>query len=302
MKRFALLVILLVLSAAPMVKAEDKTIELKVGEHIALADLVVPDDANLKDGVVLITHGTMAHKDMELIGALQSALAENGIPSLAHTLTLGQDRREGMFPCTAIHSHLNENALKEIDAWVDWLGKQGAGPITLVGHSRGGEQVASYAKENENKVAKVVLVAATSSGAKERQKKSYQEKYGVDLDKFAEKAAELTKEGKFSEVIDLPGFLSCPASKVQAQTITSYYGPDAGKGAVRLIDQLKQPVLVIAGSKDQIVPDLADEVRPKADGKKVILDVIEDADHFFLDFYADDAGEKIASFVRGETE
>ena len=65
--------------------AGSKTIELEINGLVAQADLVVPDGGSIKERIILITHGTLAHKDMELVEALQTVLADRGLPSLAHT-------------------------------------------------------------------------------------------------------------------------------------------------------------------------------------------------------------------------
>lgn len=291
-------VVALLIFSLHAAQAEEKTIELKVGTNTALADLVTPDDGSIKDGVVLITHGTMAHKDMELIDAIQTALAEQGVASLAHTLTLGEDSRKGMFPCDKMHTHLHENALNEINAWIKWLETQGAGPITLMGHSRGGAQAAAYLKQAAKQDHKLVLLASMTSGYLQRQESSFQEKHGKDLNEFVKKSAALVKADKGSEILDLPGFLHCAKSKVSAQTFYSYYGPEAVTGSVEIASALPAPVLIIAGSKDTVVPDLAEKAKKIANGKNRFFELIEDADHFFLDFYAEDAAEKIASFVQ----
>ena len=43
--------------------------------------------------VVLLTHGTLTHRGMEIIAGLQAMLAERGLSSLAINLSLGLDDR-----------------------------------------------------------------------------------------------------------------------------------------------------------------------------------------------------------------
>lgn len=288
---------LLLLSSAGL-RAETRMVELQMSGVTALADLVVPDNGSIKNGVILITHGTLAHKDMELVEALQSALAERGVATLAHTLTLGVDRRKGMYDCTAPHTHRHEDAVNEIDAWIAWLKGQGAGPLTVLGHSRGGTQTAWFASERAGpEVARAVLIAPLTAVSQDSAATGYRKQFKADLTPILDKAKALAAAGKGSEMMELPGFIYCPDAKVRASSVVSYYGEEPRQGTTTLLPRLKMPALVIAASKDTVVPNLVERVKPIADGKKIRLEVIEDADHLFLDFYAEDAADLIAAFV-----
>lgn len=63
-------------------------------------------------------------------------------------LTNRKDRGEDMYDCAKPHRHRLVDALDEIAAWVDWLKQRGASDIVLLGHSRGGNQAAWYAKHS----------------------------------------------------------------------------------------------------------------------------------------------------------
>ena len=138
------LVILLFLGPTTPVGAEPREVMIEVSGRTVLGDLVLADGKAIGDGVVVLVHGTFAHKDMELIETLQTALAERGRSSLAVTLSLGLDRRRGMYDCTVPIVHRYDDTNAEIAAWMGWLKQQGAGPVTLLGHSRGGAQTALY--------------------------------------------------------------------------------------------------------------------------------------------------------------
>ena len=277
---------------------EARELELPYDGLTLLGDLVVPDDGALEGGIVLITHGTLAHKDMELVEALQGVLAERGVASLAHTLSLGLDRRRGMYDCAVPHRYLHEDALGEIAAWADWLRARGAGPITVLGHSRGGNQVAWYAAARADaRIARVVLLApATGSSAQDRES-NYRARFGAELFPVLAKAQALTAEGKGEVMMKVPGFLYCADAEASAASLVSVYGPEPRRDTPVLIPKIAQPTLVIAGSADTVVPDIAERARPLADGVQVRLAVIEDADHMFLDFYTEDVADLIAEFV-----
>jgi predicted alpha/beta-hydrolase family hydrolase len=290
------IVMLLLFSGGSL--ADTRAITLQIKGTTALADLVVPINGSIKKGVLVITHGTQAHKDLELVDALQKALAERGIASLAHTLTLGINKRKGIYDCRKPHTHKHEDALDEIGAWLGWLKGQGAGPVMLLGHSRGGNQTAWYALERGGDVVKKIILMAPATGSSpNRAARSYQARYKADLDQIIQDAKALVSAGKPQEMMSLPGFLYCPDAKVQAGSIVSYYVEDPRRDTPSLLPKLKVPVLVIAGSGDSVVPDVVKRVKPLADGKKIKLEVIDGADHFFLDFYVEDAADLIAAFI-----
>lgn len=292
----------LIIGMAPgrPVHAGSKTVELKINGLVALADLVVPDGGSIYERVVLITHGNLAHKDMELVDALQNALAGNGVASLAHNLTLGIDKREGMYDCAIPHTHKHEDALDEIGAWLGWLKGQGAGPVMLLGHSRGGNQAAWFAAERGGGVVKkiVLLAPATRRSGSDSAAERYRARYKADRAVIVKDARALVSSGKSKKLMRLPGFSFCPDATAEAGAVVSYYGGDPRGDTPYLLPKLKMPVLVIAGSADTVVPDLVERVKPLADGKKIDLKVIEGAGHMFLDFYVEDAAELIAGFVK----
>ena len=59
------------------------------------------------------------------------------------------------------------------------------------------------------------------------------------------------------------------------------------------------PVLVIGGSEDTVVPDLESDFESLADQENVTVEVIDGADHFFRDLYADDVAIMIVDLIEG---
>jgi alpha/beta superfamily hydrolase len=58
-------------------------------------------------------------------------------------------------------------------------------------------------------------------------------------------------------------------------------------------------VLVIAGSEDDTVKGLVEKTQPLADGKRVQLKVVDGADHFFRDLYAEDVADAVQAMLDG---
>jgi len=143
---------------APAALAE----EVKL-EHDGLtlnANLETTGDDWAAGPVLLMTHGTLAHGRMEIMATLQPLLQEYGISSLAITLGLGLDDRHGMYDCQTPHNHRHADAVEEIGVWLGWLTEQGAENVSLLGHSRGGNQTTWFATTHGSApFDKVILIA-----------------------------------------------------------------------------------------------------------------------------------------------
>ena len=257
------------------------------------ANLETASDDWQKGPVVLMTHGTLAHGGMEIMQALQAALKDRGISSLSITLSLGLDNRQGMYDCKTPHTHRHTDAVDEIGAWLGWLQSQGVAKAALLGHSRSGNQVArSVLARPDAPVAAVILIAPQIWSA-DATAKDYEKRYGKPLAAPLARAQQLVAEGKENAMLEHVDFLFCPDTSVTAATFLSYYAPDERFDTPRLIPEIKPPVLVIAGSEDQVMKGLVDKVRPLADGQRVQLEVIDGAAHFFRDLYAEDVADAI---------
>lgn len=242
----------------------------------------------LSDGVALLVHGTLAHADMEIIATLRSLLAERGLNSLAITLSLGISERSGMYDCKTPHRHRHHDAVAEIAAWREWLVAQDAGPITLVGHSRGGNQAARFALRHAEALHALVLIAPSTFDAA-RVANRYQAANGVSLQQVIERAQSTSEDGWLDNV----GFLYCGRSRVTATSFLSYYRDDGLRDTPALLPKLAVPTLVIAGSEDTTVADVAQRSLAHLDDTHRLL-VIDGADHFFRDLFAEDVADAIA--------
>jgi len=279
--------------------AHGEGVSIKSPDGLTLnANLELADGKTMADGVVLLTHGTLAHNKMEIIVSLQKLLAERDISSLAPTLGLGVDNRTGMYDCTVPATHKHSDAMVEIGQWLNWLKGQGVSDVVLAGHSRGGNQTAWFAaRENDPVVSKVVLVAPATWDAKAAAK-GFEKTHKQPLTKVFGEAQAMADAGKGAEFMKGVGVLYCPGADVTADSFISYYEKDERMHTPTLLPMIAKPVLVVAGSADTVVEGLIEAVEPMADGEKIELAVVEDADHFFLDFYAEDAADAIAEFIQ----
>jgi len=278
-------------------QAEDVSLKNAAGLGLG-ANLELADGKSVADGVVMLTHGTLAHNKMEIIANLQKLLAERGVSTLAPTLSLGVDSRTGMYDCKVPSTHKHSDAMVEIGLWLGWLKDHGAKDVVLAGHSRGGNQTAWFAaRENDPVVSKVVLIAPATWDA-QKAAQGFEKTHKQPLAKVYAEAEALVAAGKGAELMKGVGVLYCPGADVAADSFVDYYTEDERRHTPNLLALIKVPVLVIAGSKDTVVAGLIEAVEPMADGEKIQLAVVDEADHFFLDFYIEDAADAIAEFIQ----
>ena len=289
----------LLLLAMPVGAAEQE-LELSVGGRTTLATLRTPAGMMPDTPLVVMTHGTLAHKDMEIIQGVAKALEQRGIASLAHTLSLGLDLRKGMYDCARRHDYVAEDAVSEIGAWTN-RAKAISRLVFAFGHSRGGNQVARYLAASQHpSVAGAVLLAPVTAKAEASLRASYAQSYGKPLEPLLEQATKAAEAGRGGEWMDVPGFIYCRNAVVTARAFVSFYGADANEDTAALVARVKLPVLVLAATKDSVVPDVAATFASIADASRgrVQLDEIEDADHFFRDLFAEDVADRIVEFTK----
>lgn len=261
------------------------------------ADLALAPSRTLADGVILITHGSLAHRDMEMLVAFRHLLRDKGYNTLAINLSLGVDKRHGMYDCTTTHRHTNEDAVAEIGSWVGWLKKQGVSRVALLGHSRGGAQTALYAAEHDSPQLKAVVLLAPPT-IKNVDPDGYQQRYNKPLKPILERARKLVKQGKGSTVLSNTDMIICPKANVTAASFVSYYDQDTRLDTPYLLPKIGKPTLVIVAGSDEVVVGLEKVVAPLADGKNLHMQVLPGADHFFRDLHAEDAVEAIRVFLK----
>ena len=157
--RLPLLIVLLVASSS--ILAREITID-----HNGLAvngELTLAKDSNLAKGVILLVHGGFAHRDLENLVYLRSLLGDRGYSTLAINLSYEINNRHGMPDCNITHRHRQQDVVGEIETWINWLKKQGAKNITILGHSRGGAQVALYASRQPDPLVKRLVLLAPAT-------------------------------------------------------------------------------------------------------------------------------------------
>jgi pimeloyl-ACP methyl ester carboxylesterase len=273
----------LALAASPVLAAAEP-VQIKPSLTRLNANLELPEGKKLAgENVVVLVHGTLSHDRQETMAALQKNLRDRGVASLAITLSLGIDDRQGPRACDVVHDYALAGAQREIRLWIEWLNAQRAKSIDLLGFSRGGAQVAAMGPELPT-VRRIVLVAPTFATALE-QAAIYERTFGHPLAPEMEAAR---KEPLQKRTVD---FLTCKQAPVLNATFLDAYT----ELPPRLAAKTGHPTLVVVAGKDEVVPDLGG--RLPSDIRPVVID---GASHFFPDLYGEEAADVIAKFLTAD--
>ena len=296
MMRLVITVFLSVFLVATHASAEKVQISAKNGLKLN-ANLVLADGKSLSDGVALITHGTLAHNGMEIIVAIQELLSERGISSLAHSLALGISNRTGMYDCAKPHTHKNTDFLDEISLWLDWLEQKGAIDITIVGHSRGGNQVAWYAGSKDRASISRVVLVAPGTWSPDKSANGFKKAHKAELKDVLSRAEAMVAAGKGGEMMKGVGLLYCPGADATAESFISYYATDMRRDTPTVIPNITKPTLLVIASEDTVNPEMHEAAKPFVKSGKIEMVVIDGAGHFFRDLYGDDAADAMEEFI-----
>jgi len=293
---FTLAVLLAALFTALALPAWAEEVKIKHYGLTLNANLNVAPGKSLADGVVLMLHGTLAHKDMEIMKAQQEMLIERGINNLAFNQSYAQNDRRGMNDCAGPHRQRVAGELKQISVWVDWLKAKGATSITVWGHSRGGNHMARYAADKPDAAVKRAVLVGPGTGPQG----GGAEVYNKDLLQVLEKARALVKAGKGDTLMQGVDFIYCKNTTVAAATFVDYYRPNLDRDTPSVIKRVKMPVLAIVGENDRVSPKFAGRMKGTTQANVKFV-MVEEAGHFFRDLLGEDLADAVAEFVGGSS-
>ena len=277
--------------------AESKEVKQTYNGQTLNAKLTLTDDA-YEGPMVLLLHGTLTSNERSTYAHLQDNLKAYGISSLSINLSLGVDDRHGEYDCAVTHTHKHTDALKELDVWMSWLENKGADSITLMAHSRGGNQAAWYASEAQRPSLKHLVLIAPAT-AEQQSPADYKKKYGVALQSVLDKAQALVKQGKGETVMKGVDFIYCEDANVTAEAFLDYYAQRPQFDTPTLLKNPAVPTLVIMGSEDNVVADLPEKIAPVADSQELVSTVtLDGAGHFFRDFFNEDIAIETEQFIQ----
>ena len=291
------LIVLVLMLTNPSAYAEE--IALPYKGLTLLANLETTGDDWRKGPVVLLLHGTIAHGRMEIMSGLQTALKDRGVTTLSPTLSLNLDRREGMYDCKVPHTHRHSDAVGEVDVWTRWLREQGVERLSVLGHSRGGNQIARYAAEHPEAALEAVFLIAPGQWDPEEIFANNVGGAGWPKPTQIKEAERLVAAGRGGEMIQSVFFLHCPDTVVTAESLDNYYVRAAEHMTFYLARRIKAPVTFFVGTQDTVQPGLVQAATAFAESNPAQVVVIDGADHFFRDLYLEDIADRIAATLGG---
>lgn len=295
MKKLSALLFASLLSVSGLASAED--VKQTYQGKTLNANLVYADGKNYGDKVVLLLHGTLTHNGRSTYADLQNNLAKEGITSLSMNLSLGLNDRRGEYDCATPHTHKHTDAIAEVGVWMDWLKQQGVKKVSVMGHSRGGNQIAWYVSEKDSDAINKVILLAPATG-EQQSGKEYQEKYGKPLNSVLKNAKEMVKAGKGKELMKDTDFIYCEKSQVTAEAFVDYYDVKPKFDTPTVLKSIKKPTLVIVGSEDTVVPELPKRLEAIKGQKNVTITTIDGGDHFFVDLANEDVAAAVGKFLK----
>ena len=263
---------------------------------------IAPGKSLAADGAALIVHGSAGHHGAEVIAALQQGLKQRGVNSLAITLSLGAQKRTGVFDCKLEHDHRHGDASDEIVSWVEWLQHKGAAKVYLVGHSRGAAQAALVMVERADLGVRGLVLAAPLYQTPVEIAARYEAAFGQPLAPLLDAAHRLIEAGDGDTLMAVPGFLHCKPARATAAAFFDYYSPDPQHDVVKLLGEIGAPSVVVVAGDDQLVPALpaalAEAKAARRLGPRVEIVTVPGADHMFRDLFGDDLADKVAELVQ----
>jgi pimeloyl-ACP methyl ester carboxylesterase len=241
------------------------------GFNIAGTLTTPPGEGRLRHPTVVLVAGSgQVDRDETVAGIpifaqLADALAKRGF------LVLRYDKRGVGQSGGRIETVSLQNYADDVIAIVKWLAKRDdVDPrhISVVGHSEGGA-VAMLAASRENKIASLVLVAATGSTGADLILE--QQRHALDLMKLpdAERQQKIDLQQKVqAAVIAEEGWEGVPP-EVRQQADTAWFRSLLQFDPARVMPKIKQPILIVQGDLDtQVPPHHAEKLAELARARK----------------------------------
>lgn len=235
---------------------------------------------------VLLLHGFLQTRNAPPMSRLADALTDAGYPVLVPTLSLGISHRNKSLSCEAIHRHTQQDDLKEIAQWVNWLASHGHRKVAMIGHSSGSITILAYLSATpDNLVERAILVGITP--------------IDTNLGQFHRARAE--KPFSPEQTPPLSRFTMAYCKNNYAAPVAAYlsYANWTGDVTVKALDKINIPVDVVLGGKDQVI---SPAWRAQLMKSRTPITLIENAGHFFDGEYEFELNDRIGEILKKKSK
>jgi pimeloyl-ACP methyl ester carboxylesterase len=156
--------------------------------------------------------------------------------------------------------------------------------------------VALYAINKADRAVKRAILISPLMQSAEKAEAAYRSRFGRSLREELSRAEEHVANDEGSQLLDVPGFLTCPKGKVTAGAFANYYGANPKFETKNLLPSLKIPSLVVVGELDPAASELRDVP------KSVIFASIPGADADFRDDATEDLAKRMREFITSKPQ
>lgn len=199
-----------------------ETVHTQLGSLSLVGEMTKAGSASADRPTVLLLHDTLSHSGSAEIAKLSAGLTAGGWSVLAPNLSLGLSDRTGAFDCTQPHTHRHDDAVAEIDAWVDWLGARDVKRIVLAGSGRGANQIGWHAIDRPRAEVAGLEMLAPITWDLDTAADDYLETHGTHLIPFLGKVMKRFMDGEEDLPLEKAGVLQCLNASVQVKSFFGY--------------------------------------------------------------------------------
>jgi pimeloyl-ACP methyl ester carboxylesterase len=146
-------------------------------------------------------------------------------------------------------------------------------------------------------VIKRLVLMAPLMQSPEQAEADYRARFGQPLSNVLAKAEEMVANENGNQLIEVPGFLTCPKAQVTAGAFANYYGANPKFKTTNLLQSIKVPVLLAVGETDPRLADIKAAEPEFGQLRTVSLVVIPGTGAEFQDLGADELAKKIKEFL-----
>lgn len=229
---------------------------------------------------VVLMHGFLQTHDFPVIHRLTEHLGGAGYTVLAPTLTLGISARRQSLACEALHTHTQEDAIRELDAWMKWLKARRVQSVILIGHSFGSMQALAYTAEMHNPMVKKLIGISIIEGR--------------PIGRNGKEVLPARGNGK-SDGIVTQAFSFCQKFRASPSTLESYLAWTPRR-ILNEVDRSRLPITFIMGDRDdRLGPHWIAQLQKT----RAKVRIIPGANHFMDGEYEFDLLDRVSEELKG---